>query len=362
MSFRRLLLPALIALSMAACERRGSPPPDHRDPAGDSLLDRLRPERIDADARKFLSIDGLVALVRGHQRAIASVAFSADGQWLASSSWDNTVHVWKLGDEEPKDWSRFDASPSGIAFHPNGKWLAAGSGGTGVYLWDITTEKPERKFVLAGHKKRPFALAFAPNGKLLASGCLQPILRVTKFEDAEPEAWGVLTGEHAPPFAISSLSFSHDNKFLVAGTHLGANGLRIWDVAGSYLEERELPPTRARLVACSPAEPLLAWSGDDDPIHLWRLDGEQPREQLKLPGHQGRGPPPAVKALAFSPTGKALASAGQDRRLRIWDPATGQQVREWHLLDEVRSLAFSPDGRHLATGNDDGSTYVLRLP
>jgi WD40 repeat protein len=324
-----------------------------------SPWDALRAEAISAEDRKFLSIDGLVGLLRGHNRSVASVATSGDGRWLASSGWDNNVRVWRLGEAEPKDWATLEASPSGVAFHPARQLLAVGAPGTGVYFWDLSGAEPKRRYVLAGHKRRPFSLAFAPTGRLFASGCHEPVLRVSKFEDEEPEMWGVLATDTAPSLGISSLAFSHDGKQLVAGSHVGRQSLRIWNAGGSYLEEREVPAVRARLVACSPAEPIFAFAGDDSKIHVWRLD--ELKEMLELSGHAGRGLPPAVKALAFAPSGKVLASSGQDRRLTLWDVATGEKRREWHLLDEVRALAFSSDGRHLVTGNDDGTSYLLRI-
>ena len=142
-----------------------------------SPLDRLDAKEIDEEDRKFLSIRDLVAFIRPHDRAIASVAISFDGSFLASSSWDNSVHVYKLGGKEPKSWGKLDGSASGIAFSPDSKLLAAGCADTRVLLWDLTGEKPKQKHALAGHKNRPFSIAFSPTGKMLVSGCYDPILR-----------------------------------------------------------------------------------------------------------------------------------------------------------------------------------------
>jgi WD40 repeat protein len=67
------------------------------------------------------------------------------------------------------------------------------------------------------------------------------------------------------------------------------------------------------------------------------------------------------KAMAFTPSGTLLATAGLAPRLILWDVKTGEKRREWQLHDEVCALAFAPDGRHLAVGNADGTLYVLRL-
>src|SRR5262249_27267886 len=102
-----------------------------------SPLDRLEAGAIDEETRKLLSIGALVGFLRPHNRAIAGVAISFDGMLLASSSWDNTVNIFKLGDKAPKSWAKLDGSPSGIAFSPDGNLLATGCGDTQVILWDL---------------------------------------------------------------------------------------------------------------------------------------------------------------------------------------------------------------------------------
>jgi WD40 repeat protein len=326
-----------------------------------SPLDRLDAKEIDEDDRKTLAIPELVGYLRPHQRAIASIAISFDGTLLASSGWDNTVQIHKLGGKEPKSWATLDASLSGIAFSPDGKLLATGCGDTRVLLWDLTGAKPQVTHKLAGHNNRPFSVAFSPNGKMFASGSYDPILRIWKLDDGDLEQWAALANEDAPSRGLASLAFSHNGQFLVAGSHLGKQTLRLWDAAGSYLDDKTPPDTLARIVACSPTEPILAFAGDDSKIHLWNLGGVKIEKLRQFAAHTGKAFGPLVKALAFSPNGKIVASSGQDKYVRLWNVASGKNVYEWHFNDEARSLAFSSDGRHLAIGNSHGTLYLLRL-
>src|SRR3954452_15902043 len=68
----------------------------------------------------------------------------------------------------------------------------------------------------------------------------------------------------------------------------------------------------------------------------------------------------AIRALAYTPGTQALlASAGDDRSIRLWDPALGQQLALLECRrDGILALAFSPDGRHLASGGRAGSLSV----
>ena len=65
-------------------------------------------------------------VLRGHTGAIYPVAYSPDGRWLASGSWDSTVRLWDAATGEPCATLPHPSIVWGLAFGPDGTWLVTG--------------------------------------------------------------------------------------------------------------------------------------------------------------------------------------------------------------------------------------------
>ncbi len=81
-----------------------------------------------------------------------------------------------------------------------------------------------------------------------------------------------------------------------------------------------------------------------------------PPYAMTLPRHRHTG---SVWSAAYSPDGTQIVTASDDRTARIWDTATGQEVRQLSgHTDSVRSAAYSPDGAQIVTASDDGTARI----
>ncbi len=105
-------------------------------------------------------------------------------------------------------------------------------------------------------------------------------------------------------------------------------------------------------VTFSPDGKTIATASNDKTIKLWSRDGKYIRT---FRGHRG-----AVNSVAFSPDGKTIASGSADKTVKIWS-LDGKEIQTFSGGDEVNSVAFSPDGRAIASGYNGGSVRIWSL-
>jgi eukaryotic-like serine/threonine-protein kinase len=121
--------------------------------------------------------------LRGHTRLISSLAFSPDGEKLASASWDSTVIVWNLDSGQPT--TRLQGhmrSVLCVAFSPDGRRLATSSEDQSVKLWDVDTG--QEVLTLHGHTDIVPSVAFSPNGNRLATAGADGVVAIREASPA----------------------------------------------------------------------------------------------------------------------------------------------------------------------------------
>src|SRR5262249_48156239 len=126
----------------------------------------------------------------------------------------------------------------------------------------------------------------------------------------------------------------------------------LWD-SSSGKELARLPhDAEVRAVAFTPDGKRLASTGADRLVHLW--DADTGRELQSLSGHEDR-----VEALAFSPDGKRLATGGRDGQLRLWDVTGKDPVQSTKFESGFRALAWASDGKTIALATAAGDVLLF---
>jgi WD40 repeat protein len=321
------------------------------------------------------------------QLAYSCVDFSPDGRWLALAG------RWVWFDDKPaagellvldaatRQVARRVGVPDGVhscrftsdsrrvvygsaqVLHPGRFWIA-----------DLPSLESPREIVLAGRSL--FAAAPLADGRIALAS-----------DDAVVRLWspqsGSVTGEWRPALprtkSMSSEMFglvaSHGGQHVLSHAEDGL--VRLWESP----EGRELLVAPCNLgqepLAVSPGGSLAAWTAANPGSRLalereglvtapevpWLSDFEEKAIVFDVARRQVRfvvaGHTSGLKALAFSPDGRRLATGDARGYIKLWDTGTGHEVLtlEAHL-NNVAGIAFHPDGMQMATVGADGLVRI----
>ena len=273
-----------------------------------------------------------IVTLLGHTQAIYSLAWSPDGNQLASGGWHDELFVWDVG--QANTVLKIDSEQGivqGLAWSPDGRRIASSGHDGFARVWDATSG--QKLMQLAGHGRVVWSVAWSPDGTRLATG--------GAWEDQSFSIWDTKTGKelqhvvNAHGHSIDSLSWSMDGRRLATAS--ADYRVAVWDTESwQELWKQEAHRGQARSVSWSPNSTVLASGGDDGVIKLWNADDG--KEILAIRGHQG-----GVRSVQWGPMGKRLASGSADGTVKFWDPSQVRKAKtvygRWTECNESRRTA-----------------------
>ena len=285
-----------------------------------------------------------------HTAAVTSLAFSRNGELLASAGRDKVVFLWdpasgelrsELSHDKAKAWDpeagefraglAQDWGPiNSLAMNFDGSRLVFAGDDKFVRAWDTTERNQVGKLKAVADR-----ISLSDDGRLVA--CL--VGTSVKLWDRSGEAALATVGEHGSG-AVALAIDARGERIVSAGEH----GLvRLHDISGK-------PPimltglrNRINAVVFSPDGEQIAAAGQDFKVMLWKW--RDPKTPDVLHGHTD-----FVKALAYSGDGTVLATAGEDKTICLWDPATAKLLTTITLDEPASCVSLGSDGRMLAAG------------
>jgi WD40 repeat protein len=283
---------------------------------------------------------------KGHGDDVSAVAFCGDGKRAVSASFDWTLRLWDLqtGREIGEPLEGHERPVRGLAVSPRGDWMVSGSYDQTVRLWNL---KGKKKAPPPMHSHSGKVTCVAIDGKgTVASGSTD---KTVQLWNTYGKGDGTLPGTDA---AIECVAICAD-RYVVAGDQKGV--LRFWDLEPELVQLLPFNGGHAggvTAVCCSGDGSLVASAGEDRVVRLWEMPGRTLAGVLPHP-HA------VVLSVALDEKARKLVSAGRDGKLRLWDVSKKQEMRVWQAHQgRAFGVALSPDGRQALTGGEDD---IMRL-
>ncbi len=269
------------------------------------------------------------AVFNGHTDVVKSIAFSPNGELLASAGLDGEVILWDIA--SATKISAFKVAALAIAISPDGHILA--TAGYHLRLWDIRNPKKITKIRTLPHDESTadhtwiWTVDFSPDGKWLAYGDKVGNLKVWDVERQQ-----FIRSQKIFSDKIFSLQFSPDMRYLVASSFYNHALWRLpaWELHGKVLGE-----ALNLGVAFSPHGNTYATSDLGGVILRSIVNGE------RITSFGFGDSKKATWSVAFSSDGNILASGGGDETLRLWDVSAQQLAKiDTTQHDTVRLIYF----------------------
>jgi WD40 repeat protein len=273
---------------------------------------------------------------------VSAVAFHPDGKQIAVGNIDQTIRLYDAAGKLQHSWNAHGVAVNGVAYSPNGQWLASCGADNAVIVWPLATPGAN-SIPLSGHGGPVSMVAFRKDNIHLVSCGADQLIKLWKIEGNAGKEVQTFRGHKD---WVTSVAFSKDGFHVVSASV--DRKLKIWEITSRELPLLAEHTSAVETVAISPNGEIIATGSVDRTIKLWnRKTGE---EIATLTGH-----PAAVMSLVFTPDSKRIISAGSEASIRLWDVYPPREIvrsqQQMNTMNRLRRyspyIALDPEGKTL---------------
>ncbi|MCK4766541.1 MAG: AAA-like domain-containing protein [Candidatus Aminicenantes bacterium] len=319
----------------------------------EGILYRLQALKVkDTDARRSAvgcliqnDYENLSATYR-HNSAVFDAAFSPDGRFVLTGSYDN-ARLWRTDTGEPvRKIGHHNNSILAVSFSPDGSNVITGSMDKTARLWRMDTGEAAGRIMK--HDDWVRAAAFSPDGRFVLTGSSDNTARLWSADTGQPV--GKIMKHDG---SVHSATFSPNGSFVLTGS--GTTARLCCTDTGEAVGRIMKHDSFVFPASFSPDGGFILTGSQDKTARLWSTDTGEPVG--KIMKHNS-----SVFAASFSPDGRFVLTGSDDGTARLWRTDTGEPVGKiMKHNSSVFAASFSPDGRFVLTGSFDDTARLWTL-
>jgi len=283
-------------------------------------------------------------IFKKHTAPVRALAFSIDGQILATGGDDKMIYLWDMKSGELSSGIDNNFAIRALQLTDENSILAAC--GTDIKLMDMDG-RLNRTF--KGYTTDIWSMDYNPGVHRLIAGSYAKTIKVWNFDNGDQVM--TLTGHEK-----SCLPVRINPAGNMAVTGSLDRSVRLWNLeSGMELKKLGIHTGNIFGVDFHPSGKYVVSASADKTIRLWSV--ETGKVIRTFAGHEG-----AVFNVRFSADGNHLLSCGSDKTIVLWETATGKELHvfEGHEAT-VNAVRFSNDGQSFASASDDHTVRIWKL-
>lgn len=338
---------------------------------------------IDSEQVKKLNFEALQTIVYNmreqyrfstekNDAPIYTAKFSPDGKMIAFGAYDGSIYLFEINGKPIAQLIGLKVkSVREVSFSPDGKRIASVGEGKSIRIWDIATKKLISK--IYAHQDDILRVSFHRDGKMLLTGSKDGSVKVWDSDHGTEIATIIPPNSPNHKYeTIGDVGFSPDGKMIVTAK---GEDLSLWDLQGNLLASAIADDKIIYTAKFHPNGKLLASSGAEKSVKLWRITDRTTRLLTELLTgssnnlidgalqliHTFEGHSNEVLSLNFSKDGRRIAFGYQDGSVQISDLEGDVNTKVGIHSNGVFDVNFSLDNHYLLSASKDRSVRLWAL-